>query len=271
MESGLASAPFTADQELDIGHEKVPQPCATFREFERPSVGWGEQEGGMRRAADDPITGRHRQNGAGRQARLRALSRDVLFVLVTCGTLLVARASLADHYVVPSGSMEPTVVVGDHVCVNKLAYGLRVPESQLYVVPATGPARGDVVVLDSPTEDQVLLKRVVALPGDRVEVTVGRLTLDGQPVATRSGPGEDGGVETVVEQLGGHTHRLGLEFGGGPDLPPTVIPADRYLVLGDNRGNSRDGRYFGLVARGAILGRAEAVCVHEGVPVWRGL
>jgi signal peptidase I len=217
-----------------------------------------------------PCTPPDRSNAPRPGARWKALPRDVLFVLVTCGTLLVARASFADHYVVPSGSMEPTVVIGDHVCVNKLAYGLRVPESELYVVSASGPARGDVVVLDSPTDAEVLLKRVVAVPGDSIEVRDGLLILDGHPVATAPVPGEDAEAADVLEELG-HIHRLGLAFGGGPDLPATTIPAGRYLVLGDNRGNSRDGRYFGLVARGAILGRAEAVCMHDGRPAWHGL
>jgi signal peptidase I len=212
--------------------------------------------------------------------RFKALRRDGLFVLVLAATLFAARASLADHYVVPSGSMEPTVAVGDHVCVNKLAYGLRVPESEVYVLPASGPARGDVVVLDSPTDGEVLLKRVAAVPGDRVAVTDGRVTIDRidgvavPPVPAgltpAASPDERGG-DALLEQLGRHVHRVSLDFGGGPDLPRTVIPAGRYLVLGDNRGNSRDGRYFGLVARGAILGRAEAVCIHDGKPVWHGL
>jgi signal peptidase I len=205
--------------------------------------------------------------------RFKTVRRDLVSILVLCATVFVARASLADHYVVPSGSMEPTVVVGDHVCVNKLAYGLRVPESQLYLLPGGGPARGDVVVLNSPTDGEVLLKRVVAVPGDRVAVTDGRVILDGLdgiPVVTREGSG-DRGESAVIEQLGAHTHALGLEFGGGPDLAGTTLPEGRYLVLGDNRGNSRDGRYFGLVARSAILGRAEAVCIHDGRPVWHGL
>jgi len=199
--------------------------------------------------------------------RLKALPRDALSVLVVAGSLFVARASLADHYVVPSGSMEPTVAVGDHVCVNKLAYGLRVPESETYVVPASGPAHGDVVVLDSPSDGEVLLKRVVAVPGDEVAVHGGRLTLDGVAVTLTDGSGGD----VFTEQLGEHTHAVSLDFGGGPDVTGTIIPAGRYLVLGDNRGNSRDGRYFGLVSRGAILGRAEAVCIHDGRPVWHGL
>jgi signal peptidase I len=212
--------------------------------------------------------------------RFKALRRDGVFVLALAATLFAARASLADHYVVPSGSMEPTVAVGDHVCVNKLAYGLRVPESELYVLPASGPARGDVVVLDSPTDGEVLLKRVVAVPGDHVAVTGGRVTIDGVdgvavPTAAADvtlGPTrDDRSGDALLEQLGRHVHRVSLDFGGGPDLPRTVIPAGRYLVLGDNRGNSRDGRYFGLVSRGAILGRAEAVCIHDGKPVWHDL
>src|ERR1700723_3482778 len=106
--------------------------------------------------------------------RSRSLPRDLLTVATLATVLLGARASLADHYTVPSGSMEPTVAVGDQVCVNKLAYGLRLPASQVYVLPRAAPAGGDVVVLDSPVDGKVLLKRVVAVPGDLVAVVDGR-------------------------------------------------------------------------------------------------
>jgi signal peptidase I len=184
---------------------------------------------------------------------------------VISGVLLSARASLADHYRIPTGSMEPTVAVGDQVCVNKLAYGLRVPASQTYLARAAEPQRGEVVVLLSPTDGEVLLKRVVAVPGDVVAVVDGRPILDGIPASTHA---EDGGL---VEQQGEHKHPLGTAFGGGPDLAPVRVPQDRFLVLGDNRGNSQDGRYFGWVSRGAILGRVAAVCLHEGRPVWQPL
>jgi signal peptidase I len=257
--SGEVTARTREDQWLDIRNVTVQQPLAAGKTVDgaRPP---GSPRAGGGNASDGPTV------APPMSARLKSLPRDLLFVLVMSATLFVARASLADHYVVPSGSMEPTVAVGDHVCVNKLAYGLRVPESEVYVLPASGPARGDVVVLDSPADGQVLLKRVVAVPGDRVAVNGGRLTLDGVEIATNVT-----GADALVEHLGQHTHAVSLDFGGGPDLAGTVIPAGRYLVLGDNRGNSRDGRYFGLVARGAILGRAEAVCIHDGRPVWRGL
>jgi signal peptidase I len=197
--------------------------------------------------------------------RTRSLPRDLVSILGASAIVLVARASFADHYQVPSGSMEPTVAVGDQICVNKVAYGLRVPASQQYVVEGAGPARGDVVVLASPTDGEVLLKRVVAVPGDVVEVSAGHVAIDGAraPVHETSAG--------VVEELGSKEHALSMESGGGPDFGPTLVPKDAYLVLGDNRGNSRDGRYFGWVARGAILGKAVAVCLHAGKPVWQAL
>jgi signal peptidase I len=196
----------------------------------------------------------------------RSLPRDLVSVLAAAAVVLVARASFADHYQVPSGSMEPTVAVGDQICVYKAAYGLRVPASQTYLLEGAGPARGDVVVLSSPADGEVLLKRVVAVPGDVVAVSAGRVAIDGQPAPLKADG--DGGV---TEELGGREHALSTEFGGGPDFGPTLVPAGSYLVLGDNRGNSRDGRFFGWVPRGAILGKAEAVCLHGGKLVWQGL
>lgn len=179
-------------------------------------------------------------------------------MLVAAAIVLTARASFADHYVVPSGSMEPTVHVGDRIFVNKLAYGLRVPLTDVYVVDANGPARGDVVVLTSPEDGRVLLKRVVALPGDRVRVEDGAVEIDGvsAPIARDAG--------AATETLGDASHQLELSHGGGPDFGPVTVPADHYLVLGDARGNSQDGRYFGFVAKSAILGKAAAVTMRDG-------
>lgn len=107
----------------------------------------------------------------------------------------------------------------------------------------------------------VLLKRVVAVPGDVVQVTDGRLLLNGKPVPVET---RDGGL---VESLG-DGHGLRLDNGGGPDFGPVKVPADRYLVLGDNRGNSRDGRYFGFVKGEAVLGRAISILARAGSPTW---
>jgi signal peptidase I len=195
----------------------------------------------------------------------RRLLREVTSVLVAAAVALVTRSSLADHYVVPTGSMLPTVQLEDHVVVDKLAYGLHVPLLHAYLTRFAGPARGDVVVLDAPDTSEVLLKRVVAVPGDTVRVRDGALEVNGRPIPIADSHG------VPYEALGAQAHPLDLSSGGGPDLGPMTLPRDRYLVLGDNRGNSRDGRYFGLIGRDAILGRVKGVLVRKGRPIWIAL
>ena len=198
------------------------------------------------------------------RSRARRIARELATLAAFALVLLSARSSLADHYTVPSGSMQPTVEIDDHILVNKAAYGLRVPFTSAYIAHFSGPAIGDVVVLDSPEEDKVLLKRVVGVPGTRVEVRGGRVSIDGKlaPVEQRA----DG----LHELLGGADHALRLGRGGGPSWGPVTIPDGRYLVMGDNRGDSRDGRFFGLVTRDAILGRAIGVYWRSGL-TWDGL
>lgn len=193
---------------------------------------------------------------------LRRAVRSAGPLLSLLAVLFTARSSLADHYTVPTGSMLPTVEPGDHVVVDKTAYALRLPLTHVELARLGEPARGDVVVLDEPGGGTVLLKRVVAVAGDEVRVEDGELWLNGCPVPTESvGPFE------AFERLGAQ-HHIRLEHGGGPDFGPTVVPAGQVLVLGDNRGDSRDGRFFGFVPRESLLGRAERVVVRGGSPVW---
>jgi len=171
------------------------------------------------------------------------------------GALLFTRASLADHYRVPSGSMEPTVEVEDHIVVNKAAYGLRAPLTDAYLIGPELPARGDVVVLTSPDDGIVLLKRVVAVSGDMVSVTDGHVHVTPARGSTTSARE---GVDFAIS----------LDFGGGPDLLEQRVPDGKILVMGDNRGNSRDGRTFGFVNATSVLGQAKAVMGKHGM---RGL
>jgi signal peptidase I len=165
--------------------------------------------------------------------------------------LFVFRTSFADHYLVPSGSMEYTLVPGDRVLVDKRAYGLRVPFTEIKLTAGARPARGEIVVFDEPDSGTRLIKRVVAVGGDAVELRDGRLFVDGHP---------------VTEQ------RLNLQSGGGPDIPLLHVPQGQVLVLGDARGNSRDSRWFGLVAESALYARAYRVYWRAGEgPVWLAL
>lgn len=194
--------------------------------------------------------------------RPRAFLREVLSLAAMALVVATARSSFADHYVVPSGSMLPTVHVGDRILVAKAAYGVRVPFTHVALSPQKDPARGDVIVLTSPESGDVLLKRVVALAGDTVEVRGGHVWLNGRPArdaAARS---------SASETLSGRRFALDLDDGGGPDFGPARVPAGHLLVLGDNRGNSHDSRGFGYVARDAVLGRAVAVAWRDGSPTY---
>lgn len=186
------------------------------------------------------------------------VKQEVVSLLLVLSLVTVARSSLADHYYVPSGSMEETLLPGDRVVVDKTAYGVRIPLTTIDIFGARGPDRGDVVVFDSPTDGIRLIKRVVAVGGDIVDLDAGHLTINGMPLAGQAGPSED------VENFGSHTALLNLDAGGGPPLHHFEVPAGQVLVLGDHRGNSHDGRYFGTIDETELYGRAIAVYYRRG-------
>jgi signal peptidase I len=198
-------------------------------------------------------------------SRPRRVARELAILAAFALVLLSARSSLATHYHVPTGSMRPTVEIDDRILVSKVAYGLRVPFTSSYAVRFDDPALGDVVVLDSPIEDKILVKRVIGTPGKTIEVRAGRVLIDGKlaPLEERA----DG----LYERLDDIEHPIRITHGGGPDWGPAAIPADHYLVMGDNRGESGDGRSFGLVTRDAILGRAFGVYWRGGGFIWMDL
>jgi signal peptidase I len=171
--------------------------------------------------------------------------------LIAFAVIFVGRASFADHYHVPSGSMEPTLRVGDHLVVDKSAYGLRVPLTHTWLTHEA-PRRGDVVVFDAPN-DVVMVKRLVGLPGDEIAFEDGHLFINGERVEQAE---TDAGR---VEALGDMVHPLFPEEDSGPPLALQRIPPDRFLLMGDHRGNSADGRFWGLLPRERLLGRAVAV------------
>jgi signal peptidase I len=197
-------------------------------------------------------------------SKRRKLVRELCVFAVLAFVLLSARSSLADHYRVPTGSMLPTVEIDDRILVNKAAYGLRVPFTSTFVAHFDGPRIGDAVVLRSPEDGKVLLKRIIAVPGTTVEVRGGHIALDGRAARIEERDGQ------LIENLAGDEHLVRLTNHGGPDFGPTLVPPDHYLVMGDNRGDSHDGRAFGLVTRDAILGRAFVVYWRGGL-TWESL
>lgn len=177
----------------------------------------------------------------------RWLRKDFLQLLFVIVATMAARSSLADHYYVPSGSMEHTLLPGDRVVVSKLAYGLRIPFTDIALTDGAAVSRGDIVIFDSPRDGTRLIKRIVAVGGDEVSMSNGRLSIDGQPLAR-----ENAGFE----RFGEHIAALNLDDGGGPDIRPFVVPPGKLLAVGDHRGSSLDGRYFGLIDEGEVYGKA---------------
>lgn len=175
--------------------------------------------------------------------------------------MVIFRSALADWNVVPTGSMKPTIVEGDRILVNKLAYDFKVPLTHISLHKFADPRRGDIVVFDSRAADTRLVKRVIGLPGDTVEMRGNRLTING--IAARySGIEYEAEANFAIESYLNMSHRIELARAGGGrfgTFGPVTVPQDHYLVLGDNRDNSADSRVYGFIPRDEIVGNAKTV------------
>lgn len=200
-------------------------------------------------------------------------------VLILC----TFRSSIADWNDVPTGSMNPSIIEGDRVFVNKLAYDLKVPFTTWHIAGWSKPQRGDVVVFYAPDGTR-MVKRVVGLPGDTIQLEDHRLIINGQTceyaapdpahVAAMSGKPLVGPITT--EKLDQRLHPvMQLPQTRNPgDFGPFVVPTERYFMMGDNRDNSADSRYWGVVERSQILGRVSGIAIsfdpdHSYWPRWQ--
>jgi signal peptidase I len=181
------------------------------------------------------------------------------------------RSAIADSNWVPSGSMKPTLLEGELIYVNKLAYDLRFPLTLKRIAHWNDPKPGDVVVFFSPEDGKRLVKRVIAGPGDTVELRNEVLVVNGQPMQY-----DRGDTETVRSEIYEDRDPI-VAVESGPNKKHTVmmlpsrsalrsfgplrIPSSHYFMMGDSRDNSYDSRYFGVVDRTQIVGRAERVLI----------
>ena len=184
---------------------------------------------------------------------------ELISLAVVLAAVTAARSSLADHYYVPSGSMEYSLMPGDRVIVNKMSYGLRIPLTKIDIFGSSTPERGEIAVFDSPEDGTTrLIKRIVAIGGDRVSVVNGQLSINGEPLGDRS-----------IEHFGEREALLNLTTqrtynqGGGPNFE-AVVPPGMVLAMGDHRGNSNDGRKFGFIDEHELFGRAVAIYYRRG-------
>jgi len=182
----------------------------------------------------------------------------------------VFRTAIADWSPIPSASMRPNLLEGDVVLINRTAFDLKIPLTDVSVAHLGEPARGDVVVFDSPQDGTRLIKRLVALPGDMVEMRNDRLFINGEGgayvlegTARELAGGRAHEALRLDERVAGTRRTIQVLPGVGVlrSFAPLRIPPGQYLMLGDNRNNSADSRVIGLVPRAKLIGRAERVLV----------
>jgi signal peptidase I len=195
-----------------------------------------------------------------------------LMVLLIVFVIIPVKSSIADWNWVPTGSMNPTILEGDLIYVNKVAYDLRLPLTLHRLAAWSAPKRGDIVVCFAPDDGTRLVKRVIAQPGDTIEMRNNVLLLNGEQLDyTKIDPRFTDYLSDITKKKS----KFAMEYIDGSAHPvmslpattamrnfgPVTIPQNDYFVMGDNRDNSRDSRYFGFVQREHIVGKATGLIV----------
>jgi signal peptidase I len=189
--------------------------------------------------------------------------------------LLIAtsfKSAIADLNVVPTGSMKPTIMEGDRIFINKLAYDLKVPYTTWHIAEWGSPQRGEIVVFYSPADGKRLIKRVVGIPGDSLAMQNNQLIINGKKIkyepinhlkSKNLSLSKDSNQYSIIENLSGARHPVMIT----PQRPslrsfgPVTVPKGTYFMMGDNRDNSADSRYFGFVERSRVVGQATSIVV----------
>ncbi len=197
--------------------------------------------------------------------------REWRTLIIFLTVMVLFRSAIADWNQVPTGSMKPTILEGDRVVVNKLAYDLKVPFTTWHLAEWNDPSHGEIVTFYSPADENLLIKRVIGVPGDVVSMRNNQLYINDKPASYSRLEDE------IINQLDYYqrrTHAFFREQHGDTEYPvmlvpsppnnynsfgPIEIPEYQYLMLGDNRDNSRDSRRIGLIERDRITGRAHTV------------
>lgn len=199
--------------------------------------------------------------------KLIAENKGFLFFLFG---MIIVRSAVADWYGIPSGSMYPTLMIGDRIVSNRLAYDVKLPFTDVVLKHLADPQRGDIVTFTSPEDGERLVKRVVAVPGDLVEIHGEELVINGEKASyqkasgdlmQRITPGYAGPQLVLTEQILGSSRSIIVmpERTALRNFGPITVPSGQYLMLGDSRDNSRDSRYIGFVKRELITGKVVRV------------
>jgi signal peptidase I len=184
-------------------------------------------------------------------------SRSFFPVIVA---VLILRSFIVEPFRIPSGSMEPTLLPGDFILVNKFSYGLRLPVLNNKIIDLGEPERGDVVVFRYPEDPSIaFIKRIVGLPGDKLEYRDKQLYINDKPITQEVIPrsaGDNMGITQFIEYLGENGHQMQI-MEGRPDREMKYeVPEGQYFAMGDNRDNSRDSRVWGTLPEQNLIGKA---------------
>jgi len=167
---------------------------------------------------------------------------------------LFIRTFVVQAFKIPSGSMEPTLQVGDHILVNKFIYGIKLPFINKTMIPVSNPERGDVIVFIYPVdESKDFIKRVIGLPGDKVEMVGEKIFINGKPFDDPHGYYSNPGKASAA--------------GKAPRFGPVEVPENHLFVMGDNRNHSYDSRFWGFVPLSDVKG--EAFIIYWSWPHWK--
>jgi signal peptidase I len=180
--------------------------------------------------------------------------------------VLVLRSFLFEPFQIPTGSMIPTLAVGDFILVNKYAYGIRLPVIGTKIFDMDEPKNGDVMVFIPPHEDEYFIKRVVGIPGDRVRYEDKTIYINNEEQAqvfVAQIPPDSPRYLVYKETIGGIEHQIHLNPYRDTRTLEWVIPEGHYFMMGDNRDQSSDSRYWGLAEEDNIVGKAIAVWLHK--------
>ncbi|MDO6568661.1 signal peptidase I [Alteromonas sp. 1_MG-2023] len=183
------------------------------------------------------------------------IKRNLPFILFVV-LMFSFRSSVADYYHVPSGSMEPTIQVGDRIVVNKHAYTFELPFTDVVLAQTGDIARGDIVVIQSSAADTRLVKRVIAVAGDKVSLSNNTLTVNDEPAVIHRRNNY-----VFQENMGDSQRTIQLLpiKGARSSFNEVVVPEKHVLVMGDNRNNSVDSRYYGFIPVEEVQGQATNV------------
>ena len=176
----------------------------------------------------------------------------------------VFRSAIADWYTVPSGSMQPTIQIGDRIVVNKMAYDLRLPFTDISLVTLNTPKHGEIIVFESKAANLRLIKRIIGLPGDVVSMQNDTIIVNDKPLTHMVLNDVDNQSDTTngniySEKVGDINHLINVDNTRMSNFYPITVPEGHYLVLGDNRRHSSDSRVFGFVPHHELRGKATAI------------